>query len=136
MCGTRGLCCLPDCHLGHGHAQRRRRLRLVRDCFCCVLLWLVCLLLMLACMCVVLRVACCGVLQRRHNSDAVLKRLGSRHECKLTLNWLGTATRNSSSDESLCGHLPVPWTVSTQLNSKLQKKRKNGLQLLSGWRAL
>ena len=34
---------------------------------------------MLACMCVVLRVACCGVLQRRHNSDASLKRLGSRH---------------------------------------------------------
>ena len=83
-------------------------LRLVRDCFCGVLLLLVCLLLMLACMCVVLRVACCGVLQRRHNSDAVLKRLGSRHACKLTLNWLGTATRNSLSDDSLCGHLPVP----------------------------
>ena len=74
-------------------------LRLVRDCFCGVLLLLVCLLLMLACMCVVLRVACCGVLQRQHNSDAVLKRLGSRHACKLTLNWLGTATRNSSAHQ-------------------------------------
>ena len=39
--------------------------------------------------------------------DAFLKRLGSRHECKLTLNWLGTATRNSLSDESLC-ELPFP----------------------------
>ena len=78
-------------------------LRLVRDCFRGVLLLLVCLLLMLACMCVLLRVACCGVLQRRLNSDAVLKRLGSRHACKLTLNWLGTATRNSSSDERLVG---------------------------------
>ena len=83
-------------------------LRLVRDCFCGLLLLLVCLLLMLACMCVVLRVACCGVLQRRHNSDAVLKRLGSRHACKLTLNWLGTATRHRLSDDSLCGHLRVP----------------------------
>ena len=52
--------------------------------------------------------ACCGVLQRRHNFDAFLKRLESRHACKLTLNWLGTATRNSLSDDSLCGHLRVP----------------------------
>ena len=52
--------------------------------------------------------ACCGVLQRRHNFDAFLKRLGSRHACKITLSWLGTATRNSLSDDSLCGHLRVP----------------------------
>ena len=68
-----------------------------------------------------LRVACCGVLQRRHNSDTVLKRLGSRHACELTLNWLGTATRNSISDDSLCGHLPVPRQCRSRLNSKLQK---------------
>ena len=52
--------------------------------------------------------ACCGVLQRRHNFDTFLKRLRSRHACELTLNWLGTATRNSLSDDSLCGHLRVP----------------------------
>ena len=28
--------------------------------------------------------ACCGVLQRRDNSDAFLKRLGCRHACKVT----------------------------------------------------
>ena len=48
----------------------------------------------------------CGV--RRHNLGAFLKRLGSRHACKLTLNWLGTATGNSLSDDSPCGHLRVP----------------------------
>ena len=64
-------------------------LRLVHVLFWCCVALLVCLLLMLSCMCVVLRVACCGVLQRRHNSDAFLKRFGSRHACKLTLNWLG-----------------------------------------------
>ena len=104
---------LPAQHVNLAFRTRAPRttpsmLRLVHVLFLWCVALLVCLLLMLACMCVVLRVACCGVLQRRHNSDAFLKRLGSRHACKLTLNWVGTATRNSLSDDSLCGHLRVP----------------------------
>ena len=52
--------------------------------------------------------ACCGVLQRRHNFDEFLKRLESRQPCKLTFDWLGRATRDSSSDDSLSGHLRIP----------------------------
>ena len=45
--GTRGLCCLPDWHLRHGHAQRRLRLApccgWCMFCFCGVLLcWCAC----------------------------------------------------------------------------------------------
>ena len=54
---------------------------LLRWCACCWC-WYVCVYGPACC-------ACCGVLQRRHNSDAFLKRLGSCHACKLTLNWLG-----------------------------------------------
>ena len=52
--------------------------------------------------------ACCGVLQRRHLFDALLQRFGKRQSQVLVRHWLGTATRNSLSDDSLCGHLRVP----------------------------
>ena len=118
-----------SCGSGHGrHAQRRRRpppcCAWCRFCFLWCVALLVFVLLMLICMCVWSCVACCSVLQRRHNSDAFLKRLRSRHACKLTLNWLGTATRNSSSNESLCGHVRAPWQCRSRLNSKLRQKTK------------
>ena len=53
-------------------------------------------------------VCACGVLQRRHNSDAFLERFGKRQSPVLVRHWLGTALRNSLSDDSLCGHLRVP----------------------------
>ena len=68
--------------------------------------------------------ACCGVLQRRHNFDAFLKRLGSRHACKLTLNWLGTATRNSLSGDSPGGHFTCPMTVSITAKFKAAKNNE------------
>ena len=103
----------PACQTGIFDAQRRRPppcCAWCMFCFCGVLLLLVCLLLMLACMCVVLRVACCGVLQRRHNSDAVLKRLGSRHACKLTVNWL-VQRRVTAYQMTVCVDICVPHDI-------------------------
>ena len=60
----------------------------------------------------------------RHSFDAFLKRLGRRHACRMNLNWLSTATRNSLSDDSLCGHLRVPSQCRSRLKSKLQKVSK------------
>ena len=44
----------------------------------------------------------CGVLQRRHNFDAFLKRFGKRQPQGLVRHWIRTATRNSKSDYGLC----------------------------------
>ena len=60
------------------------------------------------CVCGAACSARCGVLQRRHNFDAFLKRLGKRQPQELVRHWLGTATRNSLSDDSVGGHLRVP----------------------------
>ena len=47
--------------------------------------------------------ACCGVLQRRHNFDAFLRRFGKRQPQVLVRHWLGTATRSSLSDDCPSG---------------------------------
>ena len=60
------------------------------------------------CVCVAACSARCCVLQRRHNFDAFLKRLGKRQLQELVRHWIRTATHHSSSDDSLCGHLRVP----------------------------
>ena len=78
--------------------------------------------------------ACFAVLQRRHNFDTFLRRFGKRQPQELVRHWIRTATRNSLSDDSLCGHVHVPWQCRSRLNSK-RKVPKNGLQLLRGWQA-
>ena len=98
---------------GHGrHAQRRRR----PPASCCLVhvmfLWCVALVGVPVanagmCECGPACCACCGVLQRRHNFDAFLHRFGKRQSQVLVRHWHGTATRNSSSDDGLCGHLCV-----------------------------
>ena len=73
--------------------------------------------------------ACCGVLQRRHNFDAFLKRLGSGHACKLTLNWLGTATRNSLQS---MWTFTYPMTVSITAKFKAAKNAEKWTQTSEG----
>ena len=74
--------------------------------------------------------ACCGVMLRRHNFDAFLKRSGKRQPQELIRHWIRTMTRNSLLDEKSL------WTVPITAEFKAAKKcRKNGLQLLRGWRA-
>ena len=105
--GTRGLCCLQTRHLRHGHAQRR--LRSLHAGWCMFCFFVVCCCVGVPVVDVGMCVsgaACsarCGVLQRHHNFDAFLKRLGKRQPQELVRHWIRTATRHSLSDDSLCG---------------------------------
>ena len=108
--GTCGLCSLSISHRGHGrHAKRRLRpppccggceVGFVVRCFVCVQVVDVGMYV-----CGAACYAWCGVLQRRHNFDAFLKRFGTHHPLELVRHWIRTATSGNLSDYGLCRHL-------------------------------